>query len=335
VTDDSLLRVRDLRVEITGERRRSVPVDGVDFDVRARSTVGLVGESGCGKSLTALAILRLLPNPPVRVAGGRIEFDDTDLISLSDRELRAIRGRDIAMIFQEPMTSLNPVYSCGEQIAEALRLHRGMSRAEAHERSVELLDRVSISSPSRRAKEYPHQLSGGMRQRVMIAMAISCSPRLLIADEPTTALDVTVQAQILELLEELQGSMNMSVLHISHDLAVLAESAHEILVMYAGRIVESAPAAKLFQERAHPYTMGLHACRPRIDVARELLPVIGGSVPDPSARPQGCAFAARCPFVTERCRSEDPKLEALSADHRVACFEAERVQATGEWPAHV
>jgi oligopeptide/dipeptide ABC transporter ATP-binding protein len=332
MTESKLLSVEGLRVAIDGEGRTIHAVDGIDFEIGRRVSVGLVGESGCGKSLTALALLGLLPKPAVRIDAGRIVFDGVDLAALRERELRSYRGKRIAMIFQEPMTSLNPVYSNGEQIAEALRLHEGLSRREAAERSVELLDRVRIADPSRRAKEYPHQLSGGMRQRVMIAIAISCSPQLLIADEPTTALDVTVQAEILELLESLRASMGMSLLHISHDLAVLARSSQQIMVMYAGKIVESAPADRLFETPAHPYTLGLLACRPELGVKRLRLPVIGGSVPEPGDRPSGCAFADRCPFVLERCRVEEPPLRMIEGGHDVQCFEAERVREMKRWP---
>jgi len=333
--DSQLLSVENLVISIDGDAGAIHAVDGVDFAIGPKASVGLVGESGCGKSLTALSILRLLPKPAARIAAGRILFDGVDLAALAESELRPYRGKRIAMIFQEPMTSLNPVYSCGEQIAEALRLHEGLSRAEAAERSVDLLDRVRISDPARRAKEYPHQLSGGMRQRVMIAIAISCSPELLIADEPTTALDVTVQSEILELLESLQASMGMSLLHISHDLAVLARSSQQIMVMYAGRIVESAKAHRLFEAPAHPYTLGLLACRPELGTKRSRLPVIGGSVPDPAARPDGCSFAERCPFATEQCRSEEPPARQLGDGHLVHCFEADRVLEAKEWPANV
>jgi oligopeptide/dipeptide ABC transporter ATP-binding protein len=332
--DSQLLSVEKLVISIDGDAGAIHAVDGVDFSIGARTSVGLVGESGCGKSLTALSILRLLPKPAARIASGRILFEGVDLAALPERELRPYRGKRIAMIFQEPMTSLNPVYSCGEQIAEALRLHEGMSRAQAAERSVDLLDRVRIEDPSRRAKEYPHQLSGGMRQRVMIAIAISCSPQLLIADEPTTALDVTVQAEILELLESLQESMGMSLLHISHDLAVLARSSQQIMVMYAGRIIESAPARLLFESPAHPYTLGLLACRPELGTRRSVLPVIAGSVPDPASRPSGCSFAPRCPFAVDRCRSDDPTARQVGDGHVVHCFEADRVLAAKEWPAN-
>jgi oligopeptide/dipeptide ABC transporter ATP-binding protein len=333
--DAVLLSVEGLRVRLQVEGRVSMPVDDISFHVKRERTLGLVGESGCGKSMTALSILRLLPHPIAEIVSGQIRFEGQDLAALAGESLRAIRGRDIAMIFQEPMTSLNPVYSCGEQIAETLRLHEGLSRVAARDRSVELLDEVQISDPARRAKEYPHQLSGGMRQRVMIAMAIACRPKLLIADEPTTALDVTIQRQILELLDRLQKDLGMGVLHITHDLAVIAETADDILVMYAGRIVEAASVEQLFAAPAHPYSLGLLACRPALGGGRDRLPVIAGSVPDPYAPIHGCRFAARCPFAVDRCLEADPPLQEWTPGHHVACFEVEAVRAAGGWPSHV
>jgi oligopeptide/dipeptide ABC transporter ATP-binding protein len=326
--------VRDLVVTIDAEDRTSRPVDGVSFAIAPGRTLGLVGESGCGKSLTALALLRLLPRPVARVERGTVELDGLDLLALDSRALRRVRGDRVAMVFQEPMTSLNPVFSCGEQIAETLRLHRGLSRRESTARAVELLAEVRIPEPARRARQYPHELSGGMRQRVMIAMAVACEPEVLVADEPTTALDVTVQAAILELLDQLQSRRGMAVLHITHDLAVIAERAHEVAVMYAGRIVEQAPVVALFAAPAHPYTLGLLASRPRLGARRDRLPAVPGRVPDPFARPPGCAFHPRCPFAKERCRHEDPVLEPVGgdADHRVACWESGHVQAAGRWP---
>ncbi len=329
---ETLLAIEDLRVAFATERGEAVAVDGVTLDVAEGTALGLVGESGCGKSVTALSILRLLPTPAARIVSGRILFGESDLLRLDEEELRRVRGRRIGMIFQEPMTSLNPVYTCGEQIDEVLRLHEGLGRREARERTVELLAQVGIADPARRARDYPHQLSGGMRQRVMIAMAVACRPALLIADEPTTALDVTIQRQILELLQRLREEMGMALLHITHDLAVIEGSAQEVAVMYAGVIVERAPAAEIFSRPAHPYTLGLLACRPDGRRAGERLPVIGGKVPDPLERPGGCRFHDRCPFARERCRNEEPALEELDRGHRVACFEAARVQAEGRWP---
>ena len=330
---DPLLRVEGLRVSITRGEETCHPVDGVTFHVDRCETVGMVGESGCGKSLTALSLLRLLPRPAASLAAGRADFDGQDLFRLPLDQLRRIRGRRVGMIFQEPMTSLNPVFPCGEQVAEGLRTHLGLSRRAASEHAVALLDEVGIDQPARRAGQYPHELSGGMRQRVMIAIAIGCGPELLVADEPTTALDVTVQARILELLAGLQDSRGMSVLHITHDLGVIGERADRILVMYAGRVVEEARTDDLFGAPAHPYTLGLLACRPRLGSRRERLSWIAGQVPrPPAARPVGCAFHPRCPFATDRCRREDPSLLPLSEGHGVACFEAERVRRRGRWP---
>jgi peptide/nickel transport system ATP-binding protein len=332
MSEEPLLQVEDLRVAIRQDRRTSHPVDGVSFRLLRRRTVGLVGESGCGKSMTALSILRLVPSPPASIVGGAIRFRGRDLLELSESQMRAVRGNDIAMVFQEPMTSLNPVYTCGEQIAEVLRLHLGLSRPAARGRAVELLRQVQIADPEQRADAYPHQLSGGMRQRVMIAMAIACAPDLLIADEPTTALDVTIQSQILELLRHLQGDLGMSVLHITHDLALVAESAHEVLVMYAGKVVEVAPAARIFDHPSHPYTLGLLASRPELGARRRRLPTIGGQVPDPGDLPTGCRFRQRCPFAVPRCTVEEPPLLEVDAEHASRCWEAEAVGRVGRWP---
>lgn len=328
-----LLQVRDLEVSLEGRHRR-VPVDGVSFEVAAGSTVGLVGESGCGKSMTALAVMGLLPARVARVTGGEVRLDGVDLVSADDATLRSLRGNRISMVFQEPMTSLNPVLSCGEQIAEVLRLHRGLDRAAAAERTVELLDQVRIPDPGSRARQYPHQLSGGMRQRVMIAMAIACGPGLLIADEPTTALDVTIQREILDLLESLQKDLGMGVLHITHDLGVIASTAETVMVMYAGRIVEAGPVEEVLRRPTHPYTLGLLACRPELGSRRGRLPVIGGQVPELHQLPSGCRFHDRCPFVTDACRQEDPAATWPSADHRVHCHHAEAVRREGRWPQH-
>ena len=327
-----LLRIEGLRVRSQGSSAQNL-VDGVDLELDAGGTLGLVGESGCGKSLTALSILRLLPEPGVRIVGGQIWLRDLELLQLDEAALRRVRGRRIGMIFQEPSTSLNPVLSCGEQVAEMLRLHLGFSRRAAAARAIELLDEVKIADPVRRAREYPHQLSGGMRQRVMIAMAISCEPELLIADEPTTALDVTVQASILELLSGLCERRKMGLLHITHDLALIAEHAERVAVMYAGRVVEIGPVSQLLARPEHPYTLGLLASRPAAAAPRTRLPVIPGRVPLASERKPGCAFAPRCPFAVERCRSEEPALTAAGG-RAVACFESERVAGAG-WPAHV
>lgn len=330
--NETLLEVQDLQTAYLGEDGPAMAVDGVSLRVRAGSTLGLVGESGCGKSALALSILRLLPVPQGRILRGRVLFASRDLLELDDAQLRRVRGKEIGMVFQEPMTSLNPVYPCGEQVAEVLRLHEGLSRKAARSRAVELFHAVGIPDAAGRVDDYPHQLSGGMRQRVMIAMAIACRPRLLIADEPTTALDLTIQQQILQLLASLQSELGMSLLHITHDLAVLAENAHEVAVMYAGRLAEVGPAARIFARPAHPYTLGLLACRPESALPSGRLRVIGGSVPDPLDRARGCRFAPRCPFAQDRCRSESPPMSAVAEGHEAACFESARVLQEGRWP---
>ena len=327
-----LLHIEDLRVAFATGRGDAFAVDGLSLSVPRSKTLGLVGESGCGKSVTALSVLRLLPQPAAKVVSGRILFQENDLLQLGEEELRRIRGRRIGMIFQEPMTSLNPVFTCGEQISEVLRLHEGLHRRQAREHSVDLLHQVGISDPASRARDYPHQLSGGMRQRVMIAMAVACRPSLLIADEPTTALDVTIQRQILDLLERLREELGMGLLHITHDLAVIEGTAHEVAVMYSGVIVERAPSAEIFSHAAHPYTLGLLACRPDGSGGHGRLPVIGGTVPDPLARPSGCRFHDRCPFAVERCRKEEPCAMEISPGHFSSCFEASRVWEEGRWP---
>jgi oligopeptide/dipeptide ABC transporter ATP-binding protein len=316
---DVLLDVRDLRTHFFTDDGVVRAVDGVSFRVRRGKTLGVVGESGCGKSVTALSVMRLVP-PPGRHVGGRILFEGRDLATLPEPEMRAVRGRDIAMIFQEPMTSLNPVFTVGYQIMEAIRTHLPVSRSEARRRAVELLEKVKIPAAARRVDDYPHQMSGGMRQRVMIAMALACTPRLLIADEPTTALDVTIQAQILDLLRELQQEFRMSVLIITHDLGVVAEVADEVAVMYASKIVEYAPARELFREPLHPYTVGLLRAIPRLDTPKaEKLSVIPGTVPNPLRFPSGCAFHPRCPLAVDRCREVEPRLRELRPGHWVAC----------------
>jgi peptide/nickel transport system ATP-binding protein/oligopeptide transport system ATP-binding protein len=322
VSDEPLLRVENLRTVFGTSGGDVAAVDGVSLEVPRGRTLGIVGESGCGKSVLSLSIMRLLLHPG-RIAAGRVLLEGRDLASLSAAAMREVRGRDIAMIFQEPMTSLNPVHSVGFQITEAIRAHEpGASASELRERGIAALKRVRIPSPERRFDEYPHQLSGGMRQRVMIAMALSCSPRLLIADEPTTALDVTVQAQILDLLRELQAETGMSIILITHDLGVVAEMADEVAVMYAGRVVERAPASALFEDPQHPYTLGLLGSIPRLDEERERLLAITGAVPPPFALPKGCRFNPRCPFAEEVCRAEVPALREVIAGHQVACRRA-------------
>src|SRR5436309_3606901 len=291
-----LLEVRDLRTSFFLEGGEARAVDGVSFALDAGRVLGLVGESGCGKSVTALSLMRLVP-PPGRIVGGEVRLDGRDLLGLPEREMRAVRGAGLAMIFQEPMTSLNPVFTVGSQIAEAVRLHRPVSRREAWERAVELLAEVGIAEPARRARDYPHRLSGGMRQRVMIAMAISCEPRVLIADEPTTALDVTIQAEILDLLRALREQRGMALLLITHDLGVVAEQADEVAIMYAGRIVEHASVVDVFDHPRHPYTQALFRSMPGVvGMRRERLEAIPGQVPDLLHLPSGCAFRDRCPL---------------------------------------
>ena len=315
-----LLQVEGLKTWFHTEEGTAKAVDGVSFDVRPRETLGIVGESGCGKSVTSLSILRLIPQPPGEIAGGRILFRGLDLLELPEKEMRKIRGNEIAMIFQEPMTSLNPVYTVGDQIGEVLRLHRDMSKDEARERSIEMMRRVRIPDPEQRVDEYPHQLSGGQRQRVMIAMALACDPALLIADEPTTALDVTVQAQILALLNQLQEEYGMSIMLITHDLGVIAETAHRVVVMYAGVVAEVGTAEQVFGGPNHPYTEGLKAAIPKLGERIERLHTIPGSVPSPYEEIIGCPFQNRCPYVMDRCRHEFPELYSLSPGHEARCF---------------
>jgi peptide/nickel transport system ATP-binding protein len=330
-----LLSIRDLRTYFHTASGVARAVDGVSFDVQPHETVALVGESGCGKSVTSLSILRLIA-PPGRIEpGSRIEYEGRDLVTLSEPEMRALRGNRIAMIFQEPTTSLNPVFTVGDQVAEVARVHAKASRREAWDRAVRMLETVGIPARAQRAREYPHQLSGGMRQRVMIAMALMMRPALLIADEPTTALDVTIQAQILELLAELQAEVGMSILLITHDLGVVAESTSRVIVMYAGEIVEEAPVRELFARAHHPYTEGLLAAMPRVGAKRERLAVIPGTVPPPTAWPTGCRFRDRCPYAWERCATEHPPLYQIDAGHTSRChlaIEPER-RATPHAPA--
>jgi len=314
-----LLQVRDLSTWFHAGRIVARAVDGVSFDVMPHETVGLVGESGCGKSVTSLSILRLIERPGRIESGSRIEFEGRNLLTLDDRAIRDIRGNRISMIFQEPMTSLNPVFTVGDQVAEVARVHSGASRREAWDRAVDMLQQVGVPAPAERAREYPHQLSGGLRQRAMIAMALMMHPALLIADEPTTALDVTIQAQILELLAELQERVGMSMLLITHDLGVIAESASRVLVMYAGQIVEEAPVRTLFAAAHHPYTEGLLSAMPRLGARRERLTVIPGTVPSPTEWPAGCRFHDRCAYAWDRCRVEAPPLYQIGTGHVSRC----------------
>lgn len=314
-----LLEIDALSVSFRTDSGSVRVVEDVSFALGTGEIVGLVGESGCGKSVTAMAIMGLNPSPPSRVDSGRILFEGRDLLALGPA-MRGIRGNRIGMIFQEPMTSLNPTYKVGFQIAEVLRIHRGMSRAAARAEMLELLRHVGIGAPERRAGQYPHELSGGLRQRVVIAMAIACGPALLIADEPTTALDVTVQAQILELIKRLQGDIGMSVLLITHDLGVVAETCERVMVMYAGRIVEQASVGTLYRHARHPYTKGLLSSSPRLGHKRPVLATIPGMVPAPGQRGTGCYFAARCPRALDRCLAAIPPLEPVVSGHDAACW---------------
>jgi peptide/nickel transport system ATP-binding protein len=296
-------------------------VDGVDFTLERGGTLGIVGESGCGKSVTALSIMGLVPQPPGRIAG-EVRLEGEDLLKASPARLRDLRGDQLAMIFQEPMTSLNPAFTVGDQVAEALLRHKKIGKSEARNHAVEMLRKVRIPSPERRADDYPHQLSGGMRQRVMIAMALACNPKLLIADEPTTALDVTIQAQILELMRSLRAELGTAIILITHDLGVVAELADEVIVMYAGKVIERCAAPRLFAEPQHPYTVGLLGSIPRLHLEQSRLAAIEGFVPDAAAFPEGCRFHPRCPFAIDKCRREIPPLAEVSAGHLAACWRA-------------
>ncbi len=317
-----LLKIRNLHTYFFTDEGVAKAVDGVDLELEEGGTLGVVGESGCGKSVTALSVMRLIPDPPGKITQGEILFEGTNLLNISEAEMRKIRGRSISMIFQEPMTSLNPVFQIGDQISEVLRLHEGMSRKEAWNRSVEMLRMVGIPAPDRRVYEYPHQLSGGMRQRAMIAMALACSPKLMIADEPTTALDVTIQAQILDLINGLQKEKGMSVILITHNLGVIAETAQKVAIMYAGRIVEYTDVRPIFGTPKHPYTQGLLQSIPRLDQdhgRKTRLEAIPGLVPSLLDLPKGCKFSNRCKFVFDRCGEEPPLIEAAPG-HLVRCW---------------
>lgn len=320
---ESLLEVRGLKTYFFTDEGTVKAVDGVDLYINKGETLGVVGESGCGKSVTALSVMKLIPQPPGKIVEGKIIWDGVNLLALSPPQMRKIRGKDISMIFQEPMTSLNPVFTVGEQIAEAIRLHEGAGRKEAMDKTIEMLKIVGISSPERRVKEYPHQLSGGMRQRVMIAMALSCNPKLLIADEPTTALDVTIQAQILDLMAKLKSELRMAIMLITHNLGVVAENTQRIMVMYAGKVVEKADVYDLFGNPLHPYTIGLLHSIPRLDKAatqKRKLEAIPGIVPSMLDLPPGCRFAPRCQFVMKICREKEPPLFEKTEQHSVRCW---------------
>ena len=317
----ALLEVESLRTHFSTDEGDLAAVDGVSFAIDAGKTLAIVGESGCGKSVTSLSIMGLVGQAG-RIAGGSIRFEGRELVGLPEADLQALRGNAMAMIFQEPMSSLNPAFTIGDQIAEGLLRHRPVSRAEARELALQMLQRVRIPAPAQRMDEHPHKLSGGMRQRAMIAMALANNPRLLIADEPTTALDVTIQAQILELMRTLQQESGTAMLLITHDLGVVAEAADDVAVMYAGRIVEQAPVQALFNEPQHPYTVGLLGSMPRLDSEQNRLAAIEGQVPGLQDRPQGCSFAARCPFAEARCTAEKPPLREVGARHWSACWRA-------------
>jgi len=318
-----LLEIKGLKTHFKTDDGWLHAVDGVDLAVDSGETLGVVGESGCGKSVTAMTVLKLIAMPPGRIVAGQILWQGRDLVPLPADEMRKIRAKEIAIVFQEPMTSLNPVYSVGEQIAESLRLHEGLSRKGAMDRATEMLRLVHIPTPERRVRDYPHQFSGGMRQRVMIAMALACKPKLLIADEPTTALDVTIQAQILDLLNELKSRLGMSIMLITHAMGVVAETAQRVVVMYAGKVVEEAPVGELFAHPRHPYTQGLIRSIPRIDMAathKVRLETIAGTVPKLVAPPEGCRFAPRCRHAVSACTQATPPLRAVAPGHKVACI---------------
>lgn len=318
--EDILLEVKNLKTHFITNKGTAKAVDGLDFVLKKGETLGIVGESGCGKSITSLSILRLIPSPPGKIVDGQILLHGKDLVLMSDQEIRKIRGNQISMIFQEPMTSLNPVIPVGEQIAEALRLHQKLSRKKAWDKAVDMIRLVGIPSPEKRAKQEPFQLSGGMRQRVMIAMALACTPEVLIADEPTTALDVTIQAQILELMKDLQRKIGMGIIFITHDLGVVAEMCDQVAVMYAGQIVEYQTTANLFNNPLHPYTQGLIGSLPKLYEDRDELQIIDGTVPSPYDYPTGCRFADRCPFVQDLCRNKQPEIIPIENSQQVRCW---------------
>lgn len=327
-TSQPLLRVENLRTWFFTDDRIAPAVDGVSFCVEAGKTLCFVGESGCGKSVTALSVMQLIPSPPGRIVDGEIWWNGQDLRTLTPRQMRRVRGREMAMIFQEPMSSLNPVLRVGDQVAEALLLHLDLTPEAARERTLELFRQVGLSSPETRIDAYPHELSGGMKQRIMIAMALACEPRLLIADEPTTALDVTIQAQILALLRDLQDRLGMGMLMITHDLGVVAEIADDVAVMYAGKVVETCSVYDLFDHPKHPYTLGLFASLPSIGGRKgHRLDVIEGMVPSPDQFPTGCRFRTRCPFATDACADQEPLLREVRPAHFVACHHAEAIAA--------
>lgn len=317
--DDTLIQVKNLQISFKYDGVMTPVIRGVSFDIKRGETLGMVGESGSGKSVTSREIMRLIATPPARIDSGEILFEGRDILKMSDDELRSIRGNRISMIFQEPMTSLNPVYTCGDQIMEVIRLHKGVSKKEARQMAIEMLREVGVQSPETRVDCYPHELSGGMRQRVMIAMALSCSPTLLISDEPTTALDPTIQAQILQLIKDMKKKLNMSVLFITHDLGVVAQNCDRVVVMYAGKIVEVAEVCELFDHPSHPYTQGLIMSIPKMSSDVEELYSIDGSIPSFGSLPSGCTFGPRCPYFTEECTKSEPVLKDIGGGHLCAC----------------
>ncbi len=320
-----ILEVNDLQTHFFTDNGVVKAVDGVSFSINKGETLGIVGESGSGKSVTAASIMRLIPNPPGKIVDGEINFKGENLVDKKISEIRKIRGNEISMIFQEPMTSLNPVYTVGDQIAEVIQLHQGLSKNEALDKAVVMLEKVGIPSPEERVNEHPHQLSGGMRQRVMIAMALSCNPELLIADEPTTALDVTIQAQILELMRELRDEFNTAIMLITHDLGVIAEVADKVAVMYGGRVVEQTDVKTLFKDPEHPYTAGLMKSIPKVEGANNRLQPIKGIVPDPFNFPKGCKFSNRCNYAIEKCKLSEPNLEEIRPGHFVRCWRSDEI----------
>ncbi|CCU78014.1 Oligopeptide transport ATP-binding protein OppD (TC 3.A.1.5.1) [Halanaerobium saccharolyticum subsp. saccharolyticum DSM 6643] len=333
MSKEALVEVKNLKTYFYTEEGVVKAVDGVDYEIYPGETLGIVGESGCGKSVTSLSIMRLIESPPGKIVAGEINFQGEDLIKIPEKEMRKIRGNDISMIFQEPMTSLNPVYTVGDQIIEAIMLHKGVDRKEARKQAIDMLTKVGIPLPEQRVDEYPHQLSGGMRQRVMIAMALSCDPKLLIADEPTTALDVTIQAQILELMNSLKESYGMSIMMITHDLGVIAEVSDRVAVMYAGKVVEYTDVNTLFDDPKHPYTWGLMNSIPKLDKDVDRLEAIPGSVPSPLNFPEGCKFNTRCPLAEGKCYDEEPPLEDAADGHMVRCWryeDLEEIKKRGE-----
>ena len=330
LSKEKLIDVNDLQTYFHTEEGTVKAVDGVSFEIYPGETLGVVGESGCGKSVTSLSIMRLIESPPGQIENGEILFNGKDLTKLNQKEMRKIRGNDISMIFQEPMTSLNPVYTVGDQIMEAILIHKDVNKKQARQEAIDMLRKVGIPLPEQRVDEYPHQLSGGMRQRVMIAMALSCDPQLLIADEPTTALDVTIQAQILELMNSLKSQFGMAIMMITHDLGVIAEVSDRVAVMYAGKIVQYTDVKTLYADPKHPYTWGLMHSIPHIEKDLDRLEAIPGNVPNPLNFPTGCKYNTRCPFATDKCRTDEPDIVEVEEGHHVACWHIDKLEAKKE-----